>query len=60
MIKSSNDYSFRRNFIKGLLISLVKSVFKSYDITVKHLTMDEILDKVKHIEGVQKALEALM
>ena len=53
MVEPPDDYSFRRKFIGGLPHSIVKTVLEACRITVEHSTMDEILDKVKRMEGAQ-------
>ena len=56
MVEPPDDYSFRRKFIGGLPHSIVKTVLEAQGIMAEHSTMDEILDKVKRMEGAQKAL----
>ena len=60
MVEPPDDYSFRRKFIGGLPHSIVKTVLEARGIMAEHSTMDKILNKVKRMEGAQKALNLLV
>jgi len=60
MVEPPDEYSFRRKFIGGLPLSIVKMVLEARGITAEHSSMDEILNKVKRMEGAQKALSLMM
>ena len=59
MVEPPDNYLFRRKFIRGLPHAIVKTVLEAREVAAEHSTMDEILNKVKRMEGAQKALNLL-
>ena len=60
MVEPPDSYSFRRKYLGGLPQTIVKTVLEAHGIFTEHSSIEEILDKVKHIESTQKALNLYM
>ncbi|KIK24177.1 hypothetical protein PISMIDRAFT_99065 [Pisolithus microcarpus 441] len=60
MVQPPDDYSFRRKFLWGLPHSIIKSIFEAHRISTEHLTIKEILEEVRCMETVQKAVNMHM
>ena len=60
MVQPPDNYSFRRKFHCGLSHLIIKSIFETYEISIEHLTIKEILEKVQYMETAQKAINMHM
>ena len=60
MIEPPDSYSFRRKYPGGLPQTIAKMALEVRGISTEHSSIEEILDKVKHIESAQKALNLYM
>ena len=60
MVEPPDSYSFRRKYLGGLPQTIVKTALKALRISAEHSSIEEILDKVKHVKSAQKALNLYM
>ncbi|KIO04357.1 hypothetical protein M404DRAFT_26210 [Pisolithus tinctorius Marx 270] len=60
MVQPPDDYSFWRKFLRGLPHTIIKSIFEACGISAEHLTIEEILEEVRRMETVQKAINMHM
>jgi hypothetical protein len=51
MVNRPDDYSMRRDYLKGLPHDIVKQLYKSRGISAEHSSKEEMLDAVKQIES---------
>ena len=56
MVEPPDSYSFRKKYLGGLPQTIVKMALEVHRISAEHSSIEEILDKVKHIESAQKVL----
>ena len=59
MVQPPDDYSFKRKYICGLPLTLVKSILKVHIISAEHSNIEEILEEVQRMETAQKAISLL-
>ena len=60
MVEPPDSYSFRRKYLGGLPQTIIKTALEAHGISAEHSSIEEILDKVKHVESTQKALNLYM
>ena len=51
MVEPPDSYSFRRKYLGGLPQTIVKTALEAHRISTEHSSIEEILDKVKHVES---------
>jgi len=56
MVQPLDDYSMRRKFINGLLLSLAEGVVKACRISAEHSAMEQILAEVQKMESALKMI----
>src|SRR5216684_8444973 len=57
MVQRPDEYSFKRDFLRGLPQELVENLMKSRRLSAEHTPMDVLLDEVKAMESNLKAVK---
>ena len=57
MVQPPDEYSFKRDFLRGLPQELVENLMKSRRVSVEHTPLDVLLEEVKAMENNLQAVE---